>query len=226
MLTGRPLKRAKTSDAVIDYLLEALVEGRLRSGDRIDIDEVSESLGVSRSPVREALVILERDGIVTTRFHRGVYVEPFDTETIVDDFEIYGILSGVAVARLARQHDPEVIAELQQALSELEATPPDERDRIVELVQEILRIEHRAGGSRRLRAELRAFAGFLPWVFRAAGGRSHDKVVREQARVIEAIAAGDAERAARYRAEDVTASGRDVAAELVRRGLLSGGASP
>jgi DNA-binding GntR family transcriptional regulator len=190
----------------------------LRSGDRVDIDEVSETLGVSRSPVREALTILERDGIVTTVFHRGVYVEPFDTESILDDFEIYGILSSVAVARLAaRRRDPDVIAELQTLLGELEATTPDQPERVIELVQEIMRIEHRSGGSRRLRAELRSFASFLPWVFRVAGGRSHDKVVREQGRVIRAIAAGDADKAARYRADDVMAAGRDIVRELVRQ---------
>jgi DNA-binding GntR family transcriptional regulator len=217
---SRPLKRSKTSEAVIEYLLQALFEGRLRSGDRVDIDEVSETLGVSRSPVREALTILERDGIVTTVFHRGVYVEPFDTDSILDDFEIYGILSSVAVARLARRKDPEVIAELQVLLGELEATAPDQPERVVELVQEIMRIEHRTGGSRRLRAELRSFASFLPWIFRVAGGRSHDKVVREQGRVIRAIAAGDAEKAARYRADDVMAAGRDIVRELVRQGVF------
>jgi DNA-binding GntR family transcriptional regulator len=220
MDTPRPLKRNKTSDAVIDYLLEALFEGRLLPGDRVDIDEVSEVLGVSRSPVREALVILERDGVVASRFHRGVYVEPFDGESILDDFEVYGILSGVAVARLARNQDPAVIADLQRILSELRATPPDQPERISDLVQEILRVEHRASGSRRLRAELRTFAGFLPWVFRVAGGRTHEKIVREQARVIRAIAAGDAERAARYRTEDVKAAGRDVVDELIRRGVF------
>ena len=219
-MAQQPLQRSKTSDAVIDYLLESIFQGRLRSGDRIDIDEISETLDVSRSPVREALVILERDGIVTTRFHRGVYVEPFDADTIIDDFEIYGMLSSVAVARLARRQDPDVIAELQRLLAELQATPPHQQDRVVDLVQEILRTEHRAGGSRRLRAELRTFAGVLPWVFRITGGRSHDRVVRDQARVIRAIAAGDAERAARYRVEDVTAAGRDVARELVRRGVV------
>jgi DNA-binding GntR family transcriptional regulator len=104
--TAHPLNRKKTSDAVIDYLLEALFDGRLQPGDRVDIDELSTTLGISRSPVREAPVILERDGIVASRFHRGVYVEPFDSESILDDFEVYGILSGVAVARLARPAGP------------------------------------------------------------------------------------------------------------------------
>jgi DNA-binding GntR family transcriptional regulator len=217
--TGQ-LRRTKTSEVVVDHLLERLFDGRLRSGDRIDIDEVAATLGVSRIPVREALVVLERDGIVATRWHRGVYVEPFDRETIVDDFEVYGLLSSVAVARLAERRDPAVVEELDRLLDELEATSPDHQQQIIELVQQILRVQHRAGGSRRLRAELRSFDAFLPRVFDVTGGRSHDRIVAEQGRVIRAIAAGDAELAARARVEDVKAAGEDVARELERRGIF------
>jgi DNA-binding GntR family transcriptional regulator len=217
--TGQ-VRRTKTSEEVVDHLLERLFDGRLRSGDRIDIDEIAATLGVSRIPVREALVVLERDGIVATRWHRGVYVEPFDRETIVDDFEVYGLLSSVAVARLAERRDPAVVEELERLLQELEGTAPDHQQQIIELVQQILRVQHRAGGSRRLRAELRSFDAFLPRVFDVTGGRSHDRIVAEQGRVIRAIAAGDAELAARARVEDVKAAGEDVAQELERRGIF------
>lgn len=95
------LLRTKTSAAVVDHIIERLFKGELRSGDRIDHDELERALGISRLPVREALVILERDGIVSTKYHRGVFVEPFDGQSILDDFEIMGLLSGLAVRRLA-----------------------------------------------------------------------------------------------------------------------------
>lgn len=217
---GTLLDRRKTSEAVVAFLLEGLFEGRMRSGERVDVDQIAAKLGVSRSPVREALVVLERDGIVSTRFHRGAYVEPFTAESIVDNFEIYGTLSGLAVARLARRPDPDVVAQLQRLLGELRATPADQSDRLAARIQEIMRIQHRAGGSARLRAELRSFAGFGPWVFRVAGGRNYERAVRGQARVVRAIADGDADQASRYRVEDFTAAGREVAAELTRRGIL------
>lgn len=220
------LNRKKTSEAVVEFLLNKLFDGTLRSGDRVDIDDVAAKLGISRSPVREALVILERDGIVSTRYHRGVYVEPFDAESIVDNFEVYGHLSGLAVARLARKPDPAVVKELQRSLAELTDVPPEQTDRQVELVQQIIRMQHRAGGSRRLHAELRSFAGFGPWAFRAAGGRSHERFVKGQARVIRAIAAGDPDRAARFRIEDFIAAGKEVAEELSQRGVFDGTGRP
>jgi DNA-binding GntR family transcriptional regulator len=218
----RPIPRTKTSAAVADYILEQIFEGRLKSGDRIDLEEVCRELDVSRLPVREAIVMLERDGIVTSRYHRGVFVEPFDAESVIDDFEIIGTLSGVAVRRLAEKQDREVITALEGLIDELRDAPPDDRDRTVEIVRTILTTEHRAGGSRRLRAELRAFTGYLPLVFRISTDRSHGETVDAHARVVQAIAAGDGEKAARYRLDDFRAAGRNVVEELERRGVLSG----
>jgi DNA-binding GntR family transcriptional regulator len=220
IVAGRRIERTKTSAAVVDYVLEELFEGRLKSGDRIDLDEVSRELGVSRLPVREALVMLERDGIVSTKYHRGVFVEPFDAASIIDDFEIIGLLSGVAVRRLAEKPDPEAIATLQRLIDELREAAPSDTERTVRLVREILTLEHRSGGSRRLRAELRAYAGFMPWAFRITIDRSPEDIVKAHARVVKAVAAGDGERAARYRLEDFRDAGKKVARELERRGII------
>jgi DNA-binding GntR family transcriptional regulator len=215
------LVRRKTSSAVVDHVLEELFAGRLRSGDRIDLDEIGRVLDVSRIPVREAVLILERDGIVSTRYHRGVYVEPFDAQSILDDFEILGHLSGIAVRQLAEKHDDETIAALQHLIDELREADPDDRDQIFGVVRDILVLEHRAGGSRRLRAELRAFTGFLPVTLRIRIRRDLDAVVTAHARVVRAVAAGDGEQAAQHRVDDFRAAGRDVVRELQRQGVLT-----
>jgi DNA-binding GntR family transcriptional regulator len=215
------LVRTKTSSAVVDYVLEELFAGRLRSGDRIDLDEIGRVLDVSRIPVREALLILERDGIVSTRYHRGVFVEPFDAQSILDDFEIIGHLSGIAVRQLADKQDHETIAELQHLIDELRRADAEDPDGTFAIVRDILVLEHRAGGSRRLRAELRAFTGFLPVTLRIRISRSHDTIVNAHARVVRAIAAGDGEGAARSRLDDFRAAGRDIVSELRLRGVLT-----
>jgi DNA-binding GntR family transcriptional regulator len=209
----------KASAAVVDYLLEQLFSGTLRSGDRIDHDQLGEALGISRLPVREALVILERDGIVSMKYHRGVFVEPFDAESILDDFEIMGLLSGVAVRRLAARCDTETVAVLQDLLVDLRATRPADRGRIFELVSQIMITEHRAGGSRRLRAQLRSHAGFLPHAFELIE-RTHTATVRAHTLVLGAVIAGDGEQAAHHRLEDFRDAGRSVVRELRRRGVV------
>ena len=184
VMASRRLVRTKTSAAVVDYVLQELFEGRLTSGERIDLDGVGAVLDVSRIPVREAMVMLERDGIVSTKYHRGVYLEPFDAESILDDFEIMGLLSGVAVRRLAERQDTETIEALQGLVGDLKSADPNDQERVYELVQEIITLEHRAGGSRRLRAELRSHAGFLPQAFRMVTDRSHETTVRAHERVL------------------------------------------
>ena len=219
MSSQRRLVRTKTSAAVVDYVLEQLFDGEIRSGDRIDLDELCETLEVSRLPVREALVMLERDGIVSTKYHRGVFVEPFDAQSMLDDFEIMGLLSGLAVRRLAEHPDAEALARLDELHADLRKVDGSNPARVFEIVQEIMTTEHRAGGSRRLRAELRAHTGFLPHAFRFID-RSHATTVKAHAEVLRFIRAGDGERAAQRRLEDFRDAGKRVVRELRRRGVL------
>jgi hypothetical protein len=85
-------------------------------------------------PDRAAIV--EHDGIVSTRYHRGAYVEPFDAPSILDDFEILGHLSGIAVSQLAAKQDGETIAVLQRLVEQLRATDPDDHGAIFAVVRE------------------------------------------------------------------------------------------
>jgi DNA-binding GntR family transcriptional regulator len=218
-MAQRRVVRTKTSEEVVSYIVEQIFDGELKSGDRIDLDYLCETLDVSRLPVREALVMLERDGIVAARYHRGVFVEPFDAESIIDDFEIMGLLSGVAVRRLAETRDPATIEALQGLVDELRTTDSADVARTYKIVQDIMTTEHRAGGSRRLRAELRARAGFLPQAFRFID-RSHETTVKAHTRVLRAVIAGDGEAAARHRLEDFRHAGRSVVRTLQRRGVI------
>jgi DNA-binding GntR family transcriptional regulator len=214
------LVRTKTSAAVIDYIIEQLFDGQLQSGNRIDLDQIGDTLGVSRLPVREAMVALERDGIVTTRYHRGYYVEPFDADSILDDFEIMGLLSGIAVRRLAHTKDPDTIETLNALLDELRSLDSSDTKSSAVVVNQIMIVEHRAGGSRRLRAELRSHTGFMPHAFRLVTDRKHAETIRSHERVLRAIIAGNGEKAAHYRLEDLRDAGKRVVRELQRRHVI------
>ena len=220
VVTQPALKRAKTSHAIVEYVQREIFDGRLRPGDRIDVERISETLGVSPTPVREAIVMLEREGLVTSRVHRGAFVEHFDARTLRADFQVLGLMRGVAAARVAKDRDPAVLHELGHLLRALEATPPDERARAAELVAEILRVERRAGATPRLRAELRGFSDFLDWAARISDRRSHDEIAAAQARVLDAIGAGDSRRASQARVADARAAAEEVVRELVRRRVL------
>ena len=87
---------------VVQYLTSEILSDRLRPNQRISELAVSRELGVSRSPVREALRILERDGLVSQSGNRGVVVADVTPEEADELYLIHGHLIGLAV-RLACQ---------------------------------------------------------------------------------------------------------------------------
>jgi DNA-binding GntR family transcriptional regulator len=109
----------KEKDQVVTHVINLVMTGKLRSGDRIDRNEIAKDLGLSRVPIQEAMVQLEHDGIVATRYHRGAFVERFDEATLREHHELYGLLNGLASARAATNPTPRVLAELDNAMRAL-----------------------------------------------------------------------------------------------------------
>ena len=95
-LVATPISR---KDAVLRLLRNAIVDGRLAAGQRLDQNELAAQLGVSRMPVREALKQLEAEKLVVVFPYRGVEVARLDPETIVEMFEIRIALERLAVGR-------------------------------------------------------------------------------------------------------------------------------
>ena len=73
----------KEKDQVVSHIINLVLTGKLRSGDRVDRNEMAHELGLSRVPIQEAVVQLEHDGILSTRYHRGAFVERFDESVVL-----------------------------------------------------------------------------------------------------------------------------------------------
>ena len=63
---------------------------------RVPQDAIAQDLGVSRIPVREALIVLEREGWVTNEMHRGAFINALDEPTVHDHYELFGLIYGFA----------------------------------------------------------------------------------------------------------------------------------
>ncbi len=87
---------------VVDRLRELIMSGELAGGDRLLEIALSEKLQVSRTPIREALIILSEDGLVEYRPNRGYVVRTFTLDYIMDAYIIRETLEGVA-CRLAAE---------------------------------------------------------------------------------------------------------------------------
>jgi len=94
----RPLLNIKSlKGQVYDYLRDQLRRGAILPGSAINLDETSRKLGVSRTPLRDALLQLEAEGFVTIYPRRGVVVNGLSLQDIRNYYQIIGALESAAV---------------------------------------------------------------------------------------------------------------------------------
>ena len=80
-------------EQVYEYLREQLHKGKIRPGSFINMDETSRKLGISKTPLRDALIQLEMEGFITILPRKGVYVNVLTLQDIKDYYQVIGALS-------------------------------------------------------------------------------------------------------------------------------------
>ncbi len=91
-------RRGGLAEEVVGYVRDLILTGTLKPGWKIDQDAIGRALGVSRSPIREALVVLGQEGLLEVTPRRGAFVARLTPEDIVDHYELVGLVSGRAAA--------------------------------------------------------------------------------------------------------------------------------
>lgn len=109
-----------TRERVLDKLREAILSGRFHPGQRLVERELVELLGVSRTPIREALRKLELEGLVTTIPYKGPVVTRPTLEDARNLYEVRAALEGQAAALLAARATPEDVAQLEDRVGAAE----------------------------------------------------------------------------------------------------------
>jgi len=122
---GIPKRRSSGSQAS-DYIRQLIFEGELRPGERVPQDSIAEVLSVSRIPVREGLIALEREGWVTIELNRGAFVNALDADAVRDSYELLGLVYGFAVRRAMARSGGGLVAELATIERALRATSDPE----------------------------------------------------------------------------------------------------
>jgi DNA-binding GntR family transcriptional regulator len=154
---------AKEKDQVVAFILNQVLTGKLRTGDRVDRNEIVRELGISRVPIQEAIVQLEHDGLVSTRYHRGAFVSRFDADTIAEHYELHGVLNGMASARAAANPTPRILGQLEAVMRTLRSSKePRAFQRATRDYRRAINDEY-AGP--RLEAAIRASQGLIPRAF-------------------------------------------------------------
>jgi DNA-binding GntR family transcriptional regulator len=115
------LERRSSGELVADHIRRRIISGELKPGERLTQEDIGERLGVSRVPVREALVILEQEGWVRMEMHRGGRVLPIET-SIADNAEVWNLMFGLVARRAASRLTAEHAAQLADIAARLEET--------------------------------------------------------------------------------------------------------
>ena len=208
----------KEKDQVVEHIIKLVLTGELRAGDRIDRSEIARELGLSRIPVAEAIVQLEHDGIVSTPYYRGAFVERFDRATLLEHHEVYGMLNGIAAARAAANPTPLILARLDEWLSGFRAAvDPCAFHEACWAYRDAINDEY-AGP--RLRAAIRASKNFVPNSFWTTYGNSHDDFLPSYEAEIAAIRARDPQAAQGTCVQRAELMAKIMLAALTERGVL------
>ncbi|MDI3298575.1 MAG: GntR family transcriptional regulator [Bacillota bacterium] len=181
-------------DEVSKAIRSAILDGTLSKGTHLVERELAEQLGVSRTPVREALRRLEREGLLVYEPRRGMVVSGFDEQSVRDLYLMRELLEGLAARLAAERHAAEELEELERLLREAEAAV--ERDDVdaaaaqnVALTLQIYRMAH----SPRLEQTLAALRDYIE-SFARAGYRDDCRLRqahREHTAIVAAIRVGD-----------------------------------
>jgi DNA-binding GntR family transcriptional regulator len=113
-------------EMVFESLREAINLGRLRPGERLMEIQLAEEMGVSRTPVREAIRKLELEGFVAMVPRKGAYVAGISVKDIVDVFEIRSSLEALAAGLAAERITDEEMELLERSLVEISEFSTDE----------------------------------------------------------------------------------------------------
>ncbi|MGR4064307.1 MAG: GntR family transcriptional regulator [Vulcanimicrobiaceae bacterium] len=110
----KPPARSSTTDRVAESLRGRIADGDLAPGQRIIELDVSHDLGVSRSPIREALLRLVEEGLVTILPYRGAIVSPLRRERLVELLEFRLVMERFAIERMIERADDFTIANVRE----------------------------------------------------------------------------------------------------------------
>lgn len=84
-------------EQVYEYLRDQIQQGKFKPGAAINMNETSEKLGISKTPLRDALIQLEMEGFVTIKARKGIYVNDLTKDDIKEYYQIIGALERSAL---------------------------------------------------------------------------------------------------------------------------------
>lgn len=187
------LARANLKEGVAAHVRARIFSGDLRPGSKIDQDQLAADLGVSKLPVREALITLESEALIENIARRGAFVARLTRADVQDHYNVFGIVSGLAAERAATRLTDDELRRLGELAGAMEkSTSPEEQE---QLNFDFHRTINVRGASRRLRSVLRLLGNSLPTRFFVSHPQWADVAHVDHRAILAALQARDAAQA-------------------------------
>jgi DNA-binding GntR family transcriptional regulator len=218
-LPNASMRTLSLPEQIAEQVGNAIIKGMMGPGQRIQEQELADHFEVSRGPVREALRILERDGMVQILPRRGAQVTSLDIDEVNEIFEIRSALFGLAAKLFAERRDEEALKRLKEGVARLHALARDAHgDEYVSSVYRLNMMVTEASGNKRLRSTMFALAHQTLRYSRL--GLSTEKRRQQSAREWRALCAAVEKRQvaeAQKIAETLVSLSREMAVRLLRK---------
>jgi DNA-binding GntR family transcriptional regulator len=199
------------TDRVRESILGAIVEGRLQPGSLHSVQTLATAFGVSRTPVREALIDLSGQGVVKFERNRGVRILQTSVHDLEEIVALRLLLEVPATHRAVENANGDLVAGLKEELAAMKAAAgADDEMTMMRHDRRFHELINEASGNTRLAAYVDSLRDLVLTRGVSTVGRSRElpEIVAEHTAVIEAIEAGDAAAAAAAMKEHLVNTGR------------------
>ncbi|MDR3661494.1 MAG: GntR family transcriptional regulator [Mycobacterium sp.] len=215
---------AQLSDDVARFVRRRIFNGTFPAGEYLRLDQLATELGVSVTPVREALLNLRAEGLLVLHPRRGFMVLEVTARDVSDVAMVQAFVGGELAARAAANITADQVAELTRIQDALEqAYQHTDVDRMVRLNHEFHRLINVVADSPKLTQFMSGITRYAPEaVFPTLAGWP-DLSIRDHRRVIAALTSGDAAAARAAMAEHFEVGVEPLTAHLSERGVIRDG---
>ncbi|WP_017591814.1 GntR family transcriptional regulator [Nocardiopsis potens] len=194
-----PIERVEAptkSEVAYAALRDAIRSGELAPGERLLLQDLAGRLGMSLTPVRDALRMLAAHGLIEQRANHGAVVAEFTPERAEEVYRLRTVLEPMAAELAARNATGERLAEMEAALEVLDRAVDDGRENdIADLNARFHRAIYSASGSPYLQEFIDRLWNGVPYQAISLAGRARDSS-RQHHAIMDALRAGDAPAAA------------------------------
>jgi len=113
------IKKYTYGEQVAEYIKEKILQGNLQPGDQVKEVALSSELSISRAPIREALQLLSREGLIVSKPQKGKFIAALTAKQIKESYFTGGILEAVAVSQALHLYTDEDIKALEDIVKEM-----------------------------------------------------------------------------------------------------------